>query len=66
MLGGVRISVVDGELPPFGGQAEEDGGIVLSMLVTQQPPGPCPDFFLVGSSQLTLSESTQVDEHIHM
>lgn len=49
----------------FGGQAGEDGVIVLSVLVSQQPPGPCPDF-LLWSSQLTLSESTQVDEYIQM
>lgn len=49
----------------FEGQAGEDGDIVISVLVTQQPPGPCPGF-LVGSSQLTLSESTQVDEYIQM
>lgn len=44
----------------FGGEAGEEGG-----MVTQQPPGPCPDF-LVGSSQLILIKSTQVDEHIQM
>lgn len=58
--------LVDGELAlHFGGQAGEGGGIVISVLGTRHPPEACPDF-LVGSSQLTLRESTQVDEYIQI